>query len=84
MDLILDVIIVSEQNVLFLQVRHPFVRLVSAYEDKMLNPHPYPYEHHHEIQQTIKRRRTKNQTINFPKELLNSKPYKFLLRKKVR
>ena len=66
-----------------LQVRHPFVRLVSAYEDKMLNPHPYPYELHHKIQQTIKRRRTKNQTIQFPKELLKSKRYRFLLRKKV-
>ena len=27
-----------------LQVRHPFVRLVSAYEDKMLNPHPFPFK----------------------------------------
>ena len=49
----------------------------------MLNPHPYPYEQHHKIQRTIKRWRTKNQTINFPTELLNSNPYKFLLRKKV-
>ena len=29
------------------QVRHPFVRLVSAYEDKMLNPHPFPFKYHH-------------------------------------
>ena len=68
---------------LFLQVRHPFVRLVSAYEDKMLNPHPYPYELHHKIQRNIKRRRNKNQTIDFPKELLETKPFKILLRKKV-
>ena len=25
-------------------MRHPFVRLVSAYEDKMLNPHPFPFK----------------------------------------
>ena len=35
------------ENTGFLIVRHPFVRLVSAYEDKMLNPHPYPYAYHH-------------------------------------
>ena len=68
----------------FMIVRHPFVRLVSAYEDKMLNPHPFPYNYHHKIQETIKkRRRNKQKTINFPKDLLNSKKYQQMLRRKV-
>ena len=37
----------------FLIVRHPFVRLVSAYEDKMLNPHPYPYAYHNRFNNFI-------------------------------
>ena len=36
-----------QENTGFLLVRHPLVRLVSAYEDKMLNPHPFPYAYHH-------------------------------------
>ena len=68
----------------FIIVRHPFVRLVSAYEDKMLNPHPFPYNYHHKIQETIKRRRrNKKKTINFPKDLLNSQKYQQMLRRKV-
>ena len=68
----------------FMIVRHPFVRLVSAYEDKMLNPHPFPYNYHHKIQETIKkRRRNKKKTINFPKDLLNSQKYQQMLRRKV-
>ena len=68
----------------FMIVRHPFVRLVSAYEDKMLNPHPFPYNYHHKIQETIKkRRRNKQKTIHFPKDLLNSKKYQQMLRRKV-
>jgi len=65
------------ENEGFMIVRHPFVRLVSAYEDKMLNPHPFPYKHHHRIQEKIKKRRTnKEAKITFPAELLNSKKYK--------
>ena len=68
----------------FMIVRHPFVRLVSAYEDKMLNPHPFPYNYHHKIQETIKkRRRNKKKTINFPKDLLNSQKYQQMLRRQV-
>ena len=40
-----------EENTGFLLVRHPLVRLVSAYEDKMLNPHPFPYAYHHRQRQ---------------------------------
>ena len=36
-----------KENTGLLLVRHPLVRLVSAYEDKMLNPHPFPYAFHH-------------------------------------
>ena len=68
----------------FMMVRHPFVRLVSAYEDKMLNPHPFPYKYHHKIQEKIKQKRTnKKKTINFPKDLLTSQRYKYMLKNKV-
>ena len=68
----------------FMMVRHPFVRLVSAYEDKMLNPHPFPYKYHHQIQEKIKKRRTnKKKRINFPKDLLTSQRYKYMLKNKV-
>ena len=40
-----------KENTGFLLVRHPLVRLVSAYEDKMLNPHPFPYAYHHRQRQ---------------------------------
>ena len=40
-----------KENTGFLIVRHPFVRLVSAYEDKMLSPHPFPYAYHHRFGQ---------------------------------
>ena len=40
-----------QENTAFLLVRHPLVRLVSAYEDKMLNPHPFPYAYHHRQRQ---------------------------------
>ena len=64
----------------FMIVRHPFVRLVSAYEDKMLNPHPFPFAFHHKIQETIKARRTsKNKRISFPRDLLNSARYQHML-----
>ena len=36
-------------------VRHPFSRLVSAYEDKMLNPKPL-LEYHKKVQNEIKKR----------------------------
>lgn len=66
------------------QVRHPFVRLVSAYEDKMLNPHPFPFGYHHKIQEIIKtKRKNKDKKINFPKDLLNSVKYRQMLRNKV-
>ena len=72
-------------QILNIQVRHPFVRLVSAYEDKMLNPHPFPFTYHHKIQETIKKRRRNKRitTINFPKDLLNSPKYQQMLRKQV-
>ena len=40
-----------KENTGFLIVRHPFVRLVSAYEDKMLSPHPFPYAYHRRYEQ---------------------------------
>ena len=40
-----------KENTGFLLVRHPLVRLVSAYEDKMLNPHPFPFTYHHRQRQ---------------------------------
>jgi len=68
----------------FMIVRHPFVRLVSAYEDKMANPHPFPYKYHHSIQEEIKRKRkNKNQTIDFPQDLIKSKKYQRNLAKKL-
>ncbi|XP_023341912.1 uncharacterized protein LOC111711722 [Eurytemora carolleeae] len=68
----------------FMLVRHPFVRLVSAYEDKMLNPHPFPYRFHHSVQEQIKKRRRNNKKkIAFPKEILQSKKYQLMLRRNV-
>ena len=34
-------------------------RLVSAYEDKMLSPHPFPFKYHHQVQQEILKLRGK-------------------------
>ena len=61
------------------------MRLVSAYEDKMLNPHPFPFVYHHKIQEKIKRmRKNKNKKIVFPKDLLNSPRYHYMLKNKVK
>jgi len=62
-----------KENTGFLIVRHPFVRLVSAYEDKMLNPHPFPYAYHHRVQEEIKSARGGRQVqISFPDDVLHS------------
>lgn len=67
----------------FMIVRHPFSRLVSAYEDKMLNPKPL-LEYHKTVQNEIKKRRTKSKEIKFvfPKHLLESEKYQLLLKRK--
>ena len=69
----------------FLIVRHPFTRLVSAYEDKMLNPRP-DMEYHKTVQEEIKRKRGKGEEhrIDFPEHLLTSVMYQLMLRKKVK
>ena len=69
----------------FMLVRHPFTRLVSAYEDKMLNPRP-GMEYHKTVQEEIKSRRGKTleHKIVFPKHLLMTERYQLMLRKKVR
>jgi len=73
-----------QENTGFLLVRHPLVRLVSAYEDKMLNPHPFPYAYHHRVQEEIKSARAgKKVGINFPEDLLHSKRIQHMLNKKV-
>lgn len=62
-----------KENTGFLIVRHPFVRLVSAYEDKMLSPHPFPYAYHHRVQEEIKSARGERQVrISFPEDVLQS------------
>jgi len=64
----------------FLIVRHPFVRLVSAYEDKMLNPHPYPYAYHHRVQEEIKAARGGRRVkIRFPEDVLQSGRFQKML-----
>ena len=87
-----------QRNTGFLLVRHPLVRLVSAYEDKMLNPHPFPYAYHHRqgqnidleaqcksrIQEEIKSARAGRKVrINFPQDLLHSKRIQHMLNRKV-
>ena len=69
----------------FLIVRHPFIRLVSAYEDKMLNPRP-GLKYHKTVQEEIKRRRGKDEEhrIVFPRHLLMTEMYQLMLRKKVK
>ena len=69
----------------FMIVRHPFIRLVSAYEDKILNPKP-GLEYHKTVQDEIKRKRRKGgeHSIVFPEYLLKTQRYQMMLRKKVR
>ena len=69
----------------FMIVRHPFIRLVSAYEDKMLNPKP-ELEYFKTVQEEIKRKRRKDgeHNIVFPEYLLKTTRYQMMLRKKVR
>ena len=68
----------------FMIVRHPFSRLVSAYEDKMLNPKPL-LKYHKSVQNEIKKRRAKPEESNFvfPNHLLFSEKYQLLLKRKV-
>ena len=54
-------------------VRHPFERLVSAYEDKILNPQPH-FQYHVKVQKQIKERRKGDDVkIDFPEDLLKEK-----------
>ena len=68
----------------FMLVRHPFTRLVSAYEDKMLNPKPL-LEYHKTVQNEIKSRRgkTAEHRIIFPAHLLETEKYQLMLKRKV-
>ena len=69
----------------FLIVRHPFVRLVSAYEDKILNPRT-GLEYHRKVQEDIKKKRVKDEDhrIVFPNYLLQTEHYKRMLETKVK
>ena len=69
----------------FLVVRHPFVRLVSAYEDKILNPRT-GLEYHRKVQEEIRKKRVKNEEhrIVFPEYLLVTDMYKRMLKTKVK
>ena len=69
----------------FLLVRHPFIRLVSAYEDKMLNPRP-GMKYHKTVQEERKRRSGKDaeHRIVFPSHLLMTEMYQLMLRRKVK
>ena len=86
-----------KENTGFLLVRHPLVRLVSAYEDKMLNPHPFPYAYHRRqrqnrfdtnqcnvrVQEEIRSTRGgRKVVINFPEDLLHGQRIQHLLKKK--
>ena len=68
----------------FLIVRHPFTRLVSAYEDKMLNPRP-KLEFHKNVQEQIRnaRKEPESFSIEFPEYLLRKEKYQIMLRRKV-
>ena len=68
----------------FMLVRHPFTRLVSAYEDKMLNPKPL-LEYHKTVQNEIKNRRGKaiEHKLIFPAHLLETEKYQLMLKRKV-
>ena len=68
----------------FLLVRHPFTRLVSVYEDKILNPEPL-LEYHKTVQKEIKSRRgkTSEQKFLFPTHLLETEKYRLMLKRKV-
>lgn len=69
----------------FLIVRHPFVRLVSAYEDKILNPRT-GLEYHRKVQKEIRKKRVKDEEhrIVFPEYLLLTDKYKGMLKRKVK
>ena len=65
----------------FMVVRHPFTRLVSAYEDKILDPNTI-LKFHREIQEYIKSTR-KNKTsfkLQFPNYLLDDEKYQNYLK----
>merc|ERR1711892_1254136 len=68
----------------FLLVRHPFTRLVSVYEDKILNPEPL-LEYHKTVQKEIKSRRgkTSEQKFLFPAHLLETEKYRLMLKRKI-
>jgi len=68
----------------FMLVRHPFTRLVSAYEDKMLNPKPL-LEYHKTVQNEIKSRRGKaiEHKLIFPAHLLETEKYQLMLKRKI-
>ena len=68
----------------FLLVRHPFTRLVSVYEDKILNPEPL-LEYHKKVQSEIKSRRgkTSEPRLLFPAHLLETEKYQLMLQRKV-
>ena len=68
----------------FVIVRHPFERLVYAYEDKIFHPKP-KLEFHKQIQDEIKQKRKKGEHVNIElsKELLMTEEYQKMLRTKV-
>ena len=71
----------------FMMVRHPFTRLVSAYEDKMLNPKPR-LDYHKTVQKEIKSRRMrlklKTRNFTFPSYLLKTEKFQRMLKRKVK
>ena len=71
----------------FMMVRHPFTRLVSAYEDKMLNPKPL-LDYHKTVQKEIKSRRMrlklKTRNFTFPSHLLETEKFQLMLKRKVK
>jgi len=69
-----------------MMVRHPFTRLVSAYEDKMLNPKPL-LDYHKTVQNEIKSRRMrlklKTRNFTFPSYLLETEKFQLMLKRKI-